>query len=83
VPQPCVRPGAEPYSATVHPPAELIGDDDVAGFVIRNCFGCVMALCDRLEASLTTADDTRSRLLEALLAEALAPDDERELEAAE
>jgi type I restriction enzyme S subunit len=43
----------------------------------------LMALCDRLEASLTTADDTRRDLLEALLAEALAPDDERELEAAE
>jgi type I restriction enzyme S subunit len=43
----------------------------------------LMELCDRLEASLTTADDTQRRLLEALLAEALAPDDERELEAAE
>jgi len=43
----------------------------------------LMALCDRLEASLTTTDDTRRRLLEALLAEALAPDEERELEAAE
>jgi type I restriction enzyme S subunit len=43
----------------------------------------LMALCDRLEASLTTAADTRRRLLDALLAEALAPDDERELEAAE
>jgi len=42
-----------------------------------------MALCDRLEASLTNADETRRRLLEALLAEALLPDDERELEAAE
>ena len=42
-----------------------------------------MALCDRLEASLAAADDARRRLLEALLAEALAPDDERELEAAE
>jgi len=42
-----------------------------------------MGLCDRLEASLTGADDTRRRLLEALLAEALAPDGERELEAAE
>jgi hypothetical protein len=41
------------------------------------------ALCDRLEASLATADDTRGRLLEALLTEALAPDEERELEAAE
>jgi type I restriction enzyme S subunit len=43
----------------------------------------LMALCDPLEASLTTYDDTRRRLLEALLAEALVPDDERELEAAE
>jgi type I restriction enzyme S subunit len=43
----------------------------------------LLALCDRLEASLTTTDDTRRRLLEALLAEALAPDEERELEAAE
>jgi len=42
-----------------------------------------MALCDRLEASLATADDTRRRLLDALLAEALAPTDARELEAAE
>jgi type I restriction enzyme S subunit len=31
----------------------------------------LMALCDRLEASLTTADTTRQRLLEALLHEAL------------
>ena len=37
----------------------------------------LMTLCDRLEASLTTADDTRRRLLDALLAEALAPDEER------
>jgi type I restriction enzyme S subunit len=43
----------------------------------------LMALCDRLEASLTTAADTRRLLLDALLAEALAPDEERELEAAE
>ena len=33
----------------------------------------LMALCDRLEASLTTADETRRRLLVALLAEALSP----------
>jgi type I restriction enzyme S subunit len=33
----------------------------------------LMALCDRLETSLTTADDTRRHLLEALLAEALSP----------
>jgi type I restriction enzyme S subunit len=31
----------------------------------------LMALCDRLEASLTTSDQTRTRLLEATLAEAL------------
>jgi len=43
----------------------------------------LMALCDRLEASLATADDTRPRLLEALLAEALSPANARELEAAE
>lgn len=43
----------------------------------------LMALCDRLEANLATADETRRRLLEALLAEALAPADARELEAAE
>ena len=33
----------------------------------------LMALCDQLEASLTTGDATRRRLLDALLAEALAP----------
>lgn len=43
----------------------------------------LMALCDRLEASLTVTAATRRRLLEALLAEALAPADDRELEAAE
>ena len=43
----------------------------------------LMALCDRLEASLTTAAETRRRLLEALLAEALAPLEAREMEAAE
>jgi type I restriction enzyme, S subunit len=43
----------------------------------------LMALCDRLEASLTAAANTRRSLLDALLAEALAPDEERELEAAE
>jgi type I restriction enzyme S subunit len=42
----------------------------------------LMTLCDQLEANLTTADETRRRLLDALLAEALAPA-ERELEAAE
>lgn len=43
----------------------------------------LMALCDRLEASLTAADETRRRLLDALFAEALAPADAREREAAE
>jgi type I restriction enzyme S subunit len=43
----------------------------------------LMALCDRLEASLTTADDTRCRLLEALLAEALTPAEALDREAAE
>jgi type I restriction enzyme S subunit len=43
----------------------------------------LMALCDRLEASLTATAATRRRLLDALLAEALAPAEERELEAAE
>ena len=33
----------------------------------------LMALCDRLEAALTTTDTTRTRLLEALLHEALDP----------
>jgi type I restriction enzyme, S subunit len=33
----------------------------------------LMALCDRLEAILSSADTTRRRLLDALLAEALAP----------
>jgi type I restriction enzyme S subunit len=43
----------------------------------------LMALCDRLEASLTAASATRRRLLDALLAEALAPADARAMEAAE
>jgi type I restriction enzyme, S subunit len=42
-----------------------------------------MALCDRLEASLTVAEETRRRLLDALLAEALEQDDARISEAAE
>jgi type I restriction enzyme S subunit len=33
----------------------------------------LLALCDQLEKSLTSADETRKRLLDALLAEALAP----------
>ncbi|WP_082482493.1 restriction endonuclease subunit S [Methylobacterium sp. Leaf123] len=43
----------------------------------------LMVLCDKLEASLTAATDTRRRLLDALLAEALASDEDRLLEAAE
>jgi type I restriction enzyme S subunit len=34
------------------------------------------ALCDQLESSLTTADDTRARLFDALLAEALSADED-------
>jgi type I restriction enzyme S subunit len=43
----------------------------------------LMALCDRLEAALTTADTTRARLLEALLQEALDPATTASTEAAE
>jgi type I restriction enzyme S subunit len=43
----------------------------------------LMALCDRLEAALTTADTTRARLLEGLLADALNPASMQEMEAAE
>jgi type I restriction enzyme S subunit len=43
----------------------------------------LVALCDRLEASLAATAATRRRLLDALLAEALAPVEDRELEAAE
>ena len=43
----------------------------------------LMALCDRLEAALATADTTRTRLLEALLHEALTPVPEAMTEAAE
>jgi type I restriction enzyme, S subunit len=43
----------------------------------------LMALCDRLEATLTASADTRCRLLDALLAEALAPSPALKLEAAE
>jgi type I restriction enzyme, S subunit len=43
----------------------------------------LMALCDRLQDKLTSAADTRRRLLDAVLADALMPDDARELEAAE
>ena len=38
----------------------------------------LMALCDRLDACLTNSDETRRRLLEALLHEALAPGEEQE-----
>ena len=43
----------------------------------------LMTLCNRLETSLDAVSATRRRLLEALLADALTPDDKRELEAAE
>jgi type I restriction enzyme S subunit len=43
----------------------------------------LMALCDRLEASLAATADTRRRLLDALLADALAPVAARERDAAE
>lgn len=43
----------------------------------------LMALCGRLEASLAGANDTRNRLVQAIIVEALAPVSERELEAAE
>jgi len=43
----------------------------------------LMVLCDRLEASLVHAAASRRRLLDALLAEALAPVEARECEAAE
>jgi type I restriction enzyme, S subunit len=43
----------------------------------------LMVLCDRLEASLVAADETRVQLLEALLAGALRPDEMRALEAAQ
>lgn len=43
----------------------------------------LMALCDRLEASLTTTVTTRRRLLDALFAEALPPVDALEMAAAE
>jgi type I restriction enzyme S subunit len=43
----------------------------------------LMALCDRLEAALTTTDTTRARLLEALLHEALEPAATLATEAAE
>ncbi|MCL8489325.1 MULTISPECIES: restriction endonuclease subunit S [Bradyrhizobium] len=43
----------------------------------------LMRVCDLLETSLTTTVATRCRLLDALLVEALAPSNDRELEAAE
>lgn len=43
----------------------------------------LMALCDRLEASLTASAATRRRLLDALLAEALAPSETAKRAAAE
>lgn len=44
--------------------------------------GELLALCDRLETSLTSADEARRKLLDALLAEALAPTDTAELQEA-
>lgn len=46
-------------------------------------FNALMALCDRLEAGLAATTTARRRLLDALLAEALAPADARVREAAE
>lgn len=43
----------------------------------------LLALCDRLEANLAAAAASRRRLLDALLAESLAPVEDRELQAAE
>ncbi|MGY0570810.1 hypothetical protein ACTGJ9_006900 [Bradyrhizobium sp. RDM12] len=43
----------------------------------------LVALCDRLEVSLAATTATRCHLLDALLVEALAPVEERDLEAAE
>jgi len=43
----------------------------------------LMAIRDRLEAALATADSTLARLLEALLADALNPASMHEMEAAE
>ncbi len=43
----------------------------------------LMALCDRLETSLDTIAATRRRLLDSLLHDALAPAEDREMEAAE
>ncbi|WP_429924917.1 restriction endonuclease subunit S [Agrobacterium vitis] len=42
----------------------------------------LMALCDQLETSLISADETRKKLLDALLAEALAPVDAEALQEA-
>ncbi|MGH6743504.1 restriction endonuclease subunit S [Novosphingobium sp.] len=42
----------------------------------------LMALCGRLETCLATGDETRQRLLEAILHEALEPEEVRELELA-
>ncbi|MBL4919113.1 hypothetical protein JL811_17970 [Tabrizicola sp. DMG-N-6] len=42
----------------------------------------LMALCDQLEASLSTATRTRSRLFEALLQEALGGASDNQIEAA-
>ena len=43
----------------------------------------LMAVCDQLETNLRTTDVSRQRLLESLIHETLAPESEREMEAAE
>jgi hypothetical protein len=45
--------------------------------------GGLLTLCDRFEASLTTADEAHHGLLEALRGEALAAAEQRKLEAEE
>ena len=50
--------------------------------IVANVDG-IMALCDRLEAALTTTDVTRARLLETFLHESLKPGAEPVTEAAE
>jgi hypothetical protein len=45
--------------------------------------GGFLTLCDRFEASLTTADEAHHGLLEALRGEALAAAEQRKLEAEE
>ena len=49
--------------------------DAVAGRIVAKVDE-LMALCDRLETNLDQSDATRRRLLDALLAEALAPSED-------